>query len=93
MEYYSNTILHRIPGIERSYLAADSVKATDTELPSPDSALDYVARQTPPRLLDHTLLIKTNGMFRLLRNFSLDHQLVKNVRVVVVDVGNQLITV
>ena len=66
----------------------DSLKEVDNAgLVSPDSALDYIARQTPPGLPSHTLTIKTGGVYRLLQNFSLDRGLVKNVRVVVIDVG------
>ena len=75
-------------------LAADSLKEVhNAGLTSPDSALDYVACQTPPGLPNHTLTIKTNGVYHLLRNFSLDRGLVKNVRVVVVDIGTRIITV
>ena len=62
-------------------------------LVSPDSALDFVARQTPPGLPSHTMTIKVGGIYRLLRNFSLDRGLVKNVRVVVINIGSRLITV
>jgi hypothetical protein len=60
---------------------------------SPDSALNYVACQTPPGLPSHTLAVKVNGVYCLLWNFSLDRGLVKNVCVVVVDVGTQIVTV
>jgi hypothetical protein len=41
----------------------------------------------------HSLTIKTNYIFCLLRNFSLDLALVKNARVVVIDVGVRIVTV
>ena len=91
---YNNTILHRIHGKQRTYLAADSIKeAQDTDLPPPDSSLDYITHQTPAGLPDHNLVIKTNCVFCLLHNFSIHRQLVKNMRVIVVDLGNRLITV
>ena len=62
-------------------------------LDAPDGILDYVAKSTPSGLPPHSLTIKTNAVFRLLRNFSIDRWLVKNVRVVVIDVGKHLITV
>ena len=72
----------------------DSLKEVDNAgLVSPDSALDYVVRQTPPSLPSHTLTVKTGGVYRLLRNFLLDRGLVKNVRIVVIDVGTQIVTV
>ena len=42
---------------------------------------------------DHTLLIKLGGVYRLLRNFSVNRGLVKNTRVVVTGIGQKLITV
>jgi hypothetical protein len=53
----------------------------------------YAARRTPPGLPSHTLTVQVNGVYHLLRNFSLDRGLVKNVHVVVVDVGTQIVTV
>jgi ATP-dependent exoDNAse (exonuclease V) alpha subunit len=37
--------------------------------------------------------MKTNALYRLLRNFSIDNGLVKNIRVRIIDVGARLITV
>jgi hypothetical protein len=39
------------------------------------------------------LEIKTNAIYQLLRNFSIDQQLVRNVRVVVTELGNRIIAV
>jgi hypothetical protein len=67
VDHYNNIILQCIPGTQRVYLAADSLKEVDNAgLISPDSALDYVARQTPPGLPSHTLTVKTGGVYRLL---------------------------
>ena len=94
VDHYNNIILQRVHGTQRVYLAADSLKEVDNAgLVSPDSALDYVAWQTPPGLPSHTLTVKTGGVYQLLRNFSLDKGLVKNVRVVVIDIGTQIVTV
>jgi len=94
VDHYNNIILQRIHGTQRVYLAADSLKEVDNAgLVSPDSALDYVARQTPPGLPSHTLTVKTGSVYRLLWNFLLDRGLVKNVRVVVIDVGTRIVTV
>jgi len=38
-------------------------------------------------------MIKVGGIYCLLRNLSLDCQLVKNVHIVVIDIGSHLITV
>jgi hypothetical protein len=91
---FNRTILGRLPGNSRTYLAADSLKEVEEAgLTSPDSVLDYVARHTPPGMPPHSLTIKTHTVFRLLRNFSVDLGLVKNVRIVVMDVGTRIITV
>ena len=42
---------------------------------------------------DHTLLIKLGGVYRILRNFSVDRGLVKNTRVVVAGIGRKLIAI
>ena len=94
VDSYNNEILSRVDGISRTYFAADSLKEIDgTGIQSPDSTLDYVARQNPQGLPNHSLTVKTNGIYRLLRNFSLDRGLVKNVRVVVTGVGVHIISV
>lgn len=94
VDFYNDTILHAVDGDRRVYLAADSLKEVeDLGLHAPDSILDYVAKNTPPGLPPHSLTIKTNSIFRLLRNFSVDRGLVKNIRVAVTHVGTRLITV
>jgi hypothetical protein len=94
VDHYNNMILQHIHRTQWVYLATDSLKEVDNAgLVSLDSTLDYVARQTPPDLPTHTLTIKTNRVYRLLRNFSLDRGLVKNVWVVVIDVRTWIVTV
>nr|GAT43072.1 ATP-dependent DNA helicase [Mycena chlorophos] len=86
--------LKAIDGDVNVYLSADTFREGDDvgALP-PASVLDYVARRTPPGLPAHAITIKTNCVFRLLRNFSIDRGLVKNTRAVVTQVGYRLITV
>jgi ATP-dependent DNA helicase PIF1 len=94
VDIYNNAILKRVNGEERTYLAADSLKEVNAAgVVSPNSALDYIAKQTPPGLPSHTLTVKVNGIYRLIRNLSIDRGLVKNVRVIVTEVGNRLVTV
>jgi hypothetical protein len=59
----------------------------------PNSVLDYVARHSPQGMPPHSLKIKLHAVFRLLRNFSIDLGSVKNTRVVIVGMGDHLITV
>jgi hypothetical protein len=74
-------------------MATDCLKEVNRGLASSDSILDYAAKQTPPGLSPHTLQVKVNSIYRLIRNFSIDHGLVKNARVIMTELGNRLITV
>jgi hypothetical protein len=94
VDEYNSVLLDRVQGVSRRYLAADTLKeANESGLMSHSAVLDYVARRTPPGLPPHSLVVKTNAVFRLLRNFSVEQHLVKNVRVLVIDVGHRIITV
>jgi ATP-dependent DNA helicase PIF1 len=91
---YNSIILNRINGECRQYFSADSLKeASDIGIDMEQSTLDYVACQTPHGLPPHCLQIKKNAVYRLLQNFSIDRQLVKNARVVVTELGTRIITV
>lgn len=59
----------------------------------PQVVLDWVAQRAFPGLPPHTLTIKVNGVYRLLRNFSLDRGLVKNMRCLITDIGHRVVTV
>ncbi|EKM48601.1 uncharacterized protein PHACADRAFT_33811 [Phanerochaete carnosa HHB-10118-sp] len=75
VDVYNAFIVDCIKGKQWTYLASDSLKeATEAQLPMPNnnSLLDYAARHTPPGLPPHTLVIKTNAIYCLLHNFSLD---------------------
>jgi hypothetical protein len=94
VDQYNDTILKQIYGPQRTYMASDSLKEiTAAGMALPSSVLDYAAKQTPPGLPPHTLRIKIGGIYRLIRNFSVDRGLVKNARVIVSEMGNRLITV
>ena len=101
VDTYNSVILNLLPSDSRLFCAADSleehVDASDNlengALPTPDAVLDYVSKVRPNGMPDHTLLIKLGGVYRLLRNFSVDRGLVKNTRVVVTGIGRKLVTV
>jgi ATP-dependent DNA helicase PIF1 len=59
----------------------------------PDSVLDYFSQHCPPGIAPHALTMKTNAVYRLLRNFSIDRGLVKNARVIPINLGACLIMV
>lgn len=95
VDAYNSTLLHRVNGLQRTYLAADSLKeAQDLGVDDGESGiLDYVAQRTPPGLPPHSLILRTNAVVRLMRNFSIDRGMVKNVRAVVESVGHRIVTV
>lgn len=91
---YNNAILNRVEGEERICVSADTLKeADDAGLVPPSSVLDYVVSHTPPGLPEHHLRIKIGGIYRLLRNFSIQRGLVKNARIRIVAIGPRLLTV
>lgn len=82
IDAFNADILNRVDGISKQYIAADSLKELeelDCEMTEPQAVLDWVAQRAFPGLPPHTLTIKVNGVYRLLRNFSLDCGLVKNM--------------
>lgn len=94
VDAYNETMLHRLPGASRTYLATDSLKETEEiELEGEQGILDHVSRNTPPGLPPSLLTLKPGAVVRLLRNFSVDRGLVKNVRAVVEGTGDRLIRV
>lgn len=87
-------MLDRLEGGQRTFLAADSLKeAEDAGVEGENGILDYVARRTPPGLPPHSLMLRIGAVVRLMRNFSIDRGMVKNVRAVVQSLGQRLITV
>ena len=91
---YNRRLLARLPGADRTYLAADFIKESEDQSTVPPAALlDYLSLHPPPSLPPPTLTLKTGAMCRMLRNFSVDRGLVKNARVVVTHLGAHLIAV
>ena len=106
VDMYNNAVLGLLPSTSRQYHAADSLEEhdevmgamdpdsdIDSPLPSPDAVLDYVRYRRPNGMPDYNLMVKVGGIYRLLRNFSIELGLVKNARVVVIGMGSRLITV
>jgi len=81
VDEYNAAVMGLIDGMGITYLSADSFReGEDLGVIPPASILDYVARNTPAGLPPHSIAIKTNCIFRLLRNLSIDRGLVKNTR-------------
>lgn len=100
---YNREILSRMEGTQRMFTAMDVLKDSEEQEqdqegeevdPTPSEAvLAEVARQDPPGAPAHSLIVKVNGVYRLMCNFSPARGLVKNTRVVVMAVGKRIITV
>jgi len=106
VDLYNAAVLNLLPSPSRQYHAADSLEEhaqvagavnaasdVDSPLPNPDAVLDYVRCRRPSGVPDYSLTVKVGGVYRLLRNFSIDQGLVKNARVVVVGTGSKLVTI
>ena len=94
VDTYNSELLSRVHGEGRYYLSADHIKeANDVGIITPNGYLDYHREHTPPGLPPHKLHIKVNGVYRLMRNLSIDRGLVKNCRVVVKALGRSVVTV
>lgn len=105
-DLYNVEVLNLLHSTPRQYHAADSLEEHtevaemanfgsegDLPLPNPDAVLDYIRYRRPNGMPDYSLTVKVGGVYRLLRNLSIDMGLVKNVRIVVVGMGSKLITV
>ena len=91
---YNRRLLARLPGTDRTYLAADFIKESEDQSTVPPTALlDYLSLHPPPGLPPPTLTLKTSAMCQMLRNFSVDRGLVKNTWVVITHLGAHLIAV
>ena len=94
VDAYNMAVLEKVIGVGRYYLSADSIKeADDANITPPNGYLDYHRLHTPPGLPPHNLYIKVNGIYRLMRNLSIDRGLVKNTRVIVKGIGESVIVV
>ena len=106
VDLYNAAVLDLLSSTSRQYRAADSLEEHDevveamgsnidgtSPLPNPDAVLDYVRHRRPSGMPDYNLRVKIGGVYRLLRNLSIDMGLVKNIRVVITGMGPKLIAV
>lgn len=94
VEEYNADILARIEGYSRKFYAADSLEnPEDVDDTAPALLLEKAQRESIPGIPAHALDVKVHGVYRLLCNFAPERGLVKNTRVVVVNVGKKIITV
>ncbi|VDB87754.1 unnamed protein product [Peniophora sp. CBMAI 1063] len=93
---YNAAVLRRVPGDARTYLSTDSIKEIeDVELLDidPEDLLAANRERFIHGMAPHRLNVKPGCSCRLLRNMSISRALVRNVRVVIVDVGDRILTV
>ena len=89
---YNDRILHRVPGELPEYMSADSLQEgrsdddKDTSAIPYSSVLNYVANHPPTGIPPAKLTVKVGGIYRILRNFSIDPNLVKNAGVQLISV-------
>ena len=96
IDIYNQKVMLRVSGNVREYLSADKLKEAESvglATSERNSILDTAVRCPPPGFPAHQLIVKTNAIFRLLRNFSVDKGLVKNRRVIILGLGQRIITV
>jgi len=94
VDSYNNAILNLINTDSCTYIATDTLKEADNVgIDPPSSIFDYATTHRFPGLPPHALHLKKNTVCRLLRNLSVDCGLVKNTRVLIVNLGCHLITV
>lgn len=97
VDRYNTTIMHRVPGETQTFYAADSIR--DLEGPEgvtslcPQAVLDYSMRNPLPGLPHFAIDVKIGCVYRMLRNFSHDQGVVKNVRCLVTHIGHRLLMV
>ncbi|PPR05450.1 hypothetical protein CVT24_007467 [Panaeolus cyanescens] len=76
IDSFNDEILQRLTGASRLYLAADSLKESDNaDMLPPEAIMDYVYQHSPDGMPPAQLLIKVGGVYRMMRNFSLDRGL------------------
>ena len=96
IDNYNQMVMQRVTGNVCEYLSADTLKEANSvglATSERNSIIDTAAHCPPPGFPAHQLIVKTNSIFRLLRNFSVDKGLVKNKRVIIIALGRRIITV
>ena len=94
VDFYNMELLRRLESQSKVYLSADHIKeASDNGIVAPNGYIDYHREHTPPGLPPHKLHVKINGVYRLMRNMSVERGLVKNCRVVIKSLGNSVVCV
>jgi len=84
VHYYNNIIFTWLPGQQHIYLSTDHLKEMDAlQFKTISSISDVYLNHTHPRMPPHKLILKANGLFKLMHNLSIDKGLVKNMCVVI----------
>jgi hypothetical protein len=82
VEIYNRNLLRRLSSPSRIYYACDFFKeCVETGFTPPQPTLEYCSIHPPQGFPPHDHLLKLEGIYLLLQNFSISHGLVKNAQV------------
>jgi len=92
VHHYNNIILTWLPGQQHIYLSTDHLKEMDAlQFETISSILDVYLNHTPPGMLPHKLILKTNSLFKLMCNLSINKGLVKNMHIIIISLQSYTI--
>ena len=89
-------VLRHVSGIVHEYLSTDKLKEADLvglHTSKHNSIIDAAIHCPPPGFPAHRLIVKTNAIYHLLHNFSVDKGLIKNKHVIIQALGQCIITI
>ena len=94
IDTYNNNICQRLDGHQKTYIASDSLKEVEeagiSDM-SPDAILDWISLYAILGLPPNKLTLKTGALCRVMHNISIDCSMVKNARLVIIDIGARVI--
>ena len=91
---YNTLIFQQLSSQAHCHYAYDSFEeCRTTNFIAPQAALDYYMFHPPSGFPPYKLMLKSSAVYHLLRNFSISLGLVKNVHVILTDIGQHVITV
>jgi ATP-dependent DNA helicase PIF1 len=96
---FNGTVLNRLSGEDKIYYAYDSIQEADDSLEGQylDGAesgfLDFYAARNIPGIPQFALSLKVGALCRIMRNLSIKNGLVKNMRVVITNLGKHVLSV
>ncbi|CAG8816580.1 7920_t:CDS:2 [Gigaspora margarita] len=91
---FNSRILNKLPGITHTYFSYDVVRENDEIINDhPVATPDYLTQLTHPGIPNHKIHLKISAVCSVMRNISVEKELVKNVRVIITNLGHRLIEI